>query len=219
MKQAYTKHRLMSTEVLPRAAGLLLAMLLCVAFSACGSGPPPRPTPQSEDPGNVLWGHGEKAVTLRLQAAGDVNAFEGRPHTIQLCVYQLDKQNAFDQMKGTQDGIDVLLQCAAFDTSVKSATRFFLQPSEMATYTLDRAEEAHFVGVACGYFDSTPAQSARLWQIPLNREQSGHLFWKTTLYSAGDLDLRLHLSAHALEENSERGAKGAPETEAKGLTK
>jgi type VI secretion system VasD/TssJ family lipoprotein len=209
----------MSTGGLPGAVGLLLAMLLCAAISACGSGPPPKPTLQAEDPDNVLWGYGEKAVTLRLQAAGDVNSFEGKAHTIQLCAYQLDKQDAFNQKKGTQDGIDALLQCAPFDASVKSATRFFLQPSEMATYTLDRAEGAHFVGIVCGYFDSTPEQSAKLWEIPLGREQSGYLFWKTTLYSAGGLDLRLHLSARALEENSEPVTKNEPGTKAKELTK
>ncbi|MDR2055479.1 MAG: type VI secretion system lipoprotein TssJ [Desulfovibrio sp.] len=220
MKQAYTKRRPLSTGGLPGAAGLLLAMLLCAAVSACGGGgPPPKPTPQSEDPTNVLWGYGEKAITLRFQAAKDVNTFEDKPHTIQLCVYQLDEQNAFNQTRGTQDGISALLQCTAFDKTVKSVTRFFLQPSEMAAYTLDRAEGALFVGIVCGYFDSTPEQSAKLWQIPLSQEQSGHLFWKKNIYSAGGLDLRLHLSARALEEDNEVKAKDKPRTEAKELTK
>jgi hypothetical protein len=97
-----------------------------------------------------------------------------------------------------------MLQCAVFDQSVKNATRIFLQPDETAMHTLDRAEGALFVGVVCGYFDSTPAQSARLWRIPPTATESGFLFWKSTQYSAGGLTLSLHLSAKALEEDSER---------------
>jgi type VI secretion system VasD/TssJ family lipoprotein len=189
---------------LRRALSLFLPAILCCALLAgCGGASAPKPALESEDPGNVLWSYGEKAIRLRLNAAKDLNTFDGKAHTLQLCVYQLDKRDAFDLQKADQDGINSLLRCAAFDKSVKSATRIFLQPDETAVYSLDRAEGATFVGVACGYFDSTPEQSARLWQIPLASTQSGFLFWKSTLYSAGGLDLSLHLSAKALEENSE----------------
>jgi type VI secretion system VasD/TssJ family lipoprotein len=192
--------------VLRRALSLLLPALLCCGLLAgCGSAPlPPKPLPESEDPDNVLWPYGEKALRLRLDAARDLNFFDGKAHTLQLCVYQLDKRDAFDLHRKTQDGINSMLQCAVFDQSVKSATRIFLQPDETAAHTLDRAEGALFVGVVCGFFDSTPAQSARLWRIPLTTTQSGFLFWKSTLYSAGGLSLALHLGAQALEEDSDR---------------
>jgi predicted component of type VI protein secretion system len=150
----------------------------------------------------VIWSYGEKALQLRLSAARDLNSFEDKAHTLQLCVYQLDKRDAFDLLKDTQDGINTLLHCSAFDKSVKGATRIFLQPGETAMYTLDRAEGTLLLSVVCGYFDSTPAQSARLWPIPPKETQSGHLFWKSTVYSAGGLALSLHLNAHALEEDS-----------------
>jgi type VI secretion system VasD/TssJ family lipoprotein len=201
--QAYTKHRPVSIPALRRALALLLAGLLSAGFLAgCGSAPPPKPALQSEDPDAVVWAYGEKALQLRLSAARDLNSFEDKAHTLQLCVYQLDKRDAFDLLKDTQDGINTLLHCSAFDKSVKGATRIFLQPGETAMYTLDRAEGTLFLSVVCGFFDSTPAQSARLWPIPPKETQSGHLFWKSTVYSAGGLALSLHLNAHALEEDS-----------------
>lgn len=183
---------------------ILPAALSCGLLPGCGSAPPPKPMLESEDPDSVLWSYGEKALQLHLNAARDLNSFDGKAHTLQICVYQLDKRDAFDLQKGTADGISSLLQCSAFDKSVKSTTRIFLQPEETANYDLDRAEGALFVGIVCGYFESSPEQSARLWRIPLSSTQSGFLFWKSTLYSAGRLVLSLHLAAHALEEDSER---------------
>jgi type VI secretion system VasD/TssJ family lipoprotein len=188
---------------LRRAFSLLLAALLsCGLAAGCGSAPPPKPALESEDPDAVLWSYGEKALQLHLTAVSDLNSFEDKAHTLQLCVYQLDKRDSFDLHKNSQDGIDSMLLCSSFDPSVKSTTRIFLQPGETAVYSLDRAEGALFVGIVCGYFESTPEQSARLWQIPLNQTQSGHLFWKSTRYSAGGLALSLYLTAHALQEDS-----------------
>ncbi|MDR1124837.1 MAG: type VI secretion system lipoprotein TssJ [Deltaproteobacteria bacterium] len=190
----------------PLRASVLLwpILLLCLLAAGCGASPPPKPALESEDPDSVIWAFGEKALRLRLSAAKDLNTFESRAHTLQLCVYQLDQRDAFDLRKSDQDGIDGMLQCAAFDKSVKSATRIFLQPGETALYILDRAEGARFAGVVCGYFEAEPERSAQLWQIPLSEERVGFI-WKTTLYSAGDLVLWLHLSDHAMEEDKTQG--------------
>jgi type VI secretion system VasD/TssJ family lipoprotein len=181
---------------------LLAAMLAFAGLQGCGGGSaqPPRPSAESEDPGNVLWGFADKAVRLNLSASKDLNAYEGRAHSLLICVYQLDKRDAFDPLADTEDGLQTLLQCAPFDKSVKSSVRIFLQPGENAVHALDRAEGAQFVGIVCGFYESTPAQSVRLRQIQPKITESGHLFWKSTIYSAGALDLSLHLSANAVAE-------------------
>ncbi|MDR2604528.1 MAG: type VI secretion system lipoprotein TssJ [Desulfovibrio sp.] len=204
---AYTKLRILSTAppLVPAATtlkfALLAAMLALAGLQGCGgSAQPPRPSAESEDPDNVLWGFADKGVRLELSASKDLNAYESKAHSLLICVYQLDKRDAFDPLAGTQDGLETLLQCAPFDKSVKSSVRIFLQPGENAVHALDRAEGAQFVGIACGFYESTPAQSVRLFQIQPKKTESGHLFWKSTIYSAGALDLSLHLGANAVAE-------------------
>jgi type VI secretion system VasD/TssJ family lipoprotein len=187
------------------AARLLLCCLLCLSgiCAGCGDKSPQKPTLVADSPDNVLWPFGSKAITLRISADRDLNSFQDKPHSLQLCVYQLDGRESFDRL-ATPDGIDTLLQCGAFDRSVKSSTRIFLQPEEDAVHVLNRAEGASIVAVTCGFFETSPERSTRVWAIPPKVTTSGMLFWKSTTYSAGTLNLDLHLSAHALEEDISR---------------
>jgi type VI secretion system VasD/TssJ family lipoprotein len=203
----YTKLRALSTAppLLRVAAGLIFIVFAAAALAGlqgCGGGAaqPPKPSAEAESPDNVLWGFAGKALRLELDAAGDVNTYESKAHSLQICVYQLDRRDAFDPLAGTRDGLDTLLQCAPFDKSVKSAVRIFMQPGENAVHTLDRAEGAQYVGIVCGFFDSTPEQSVLLRQIPTKTTESGRLFWKSTTYSAGTLDLSLHFSANSISD-------------------
>ncbi|MDR0826963.1 MAG: type VI secretion system lipoprotein TssJ [Desulfovibrio sp.] len=182
---------------------LLFLLILPLLFAALGCGsknPDPKPQKESETPDNVLWTYASKALSFHFSAAKDLNAFDNKAHSLQLCIYQLDKREAFEALAGTDDGKNSLLQCAAFDKSVKASARVFVQPGEDAVHTLDRAEGTQFVGIAGGYFESTPQQSVKLWEIAPKSTVSGSLFWKSTTYSAGSLALSLHLSAHALED-------------------
>ncbi|MDR2669156.1 MAG: type VI secretion system lipoprotein TssJ [Desulfovibrio sp.] len=221
----YTKFGLLSTTPsLVWAATklkfvLLAAMLSLAGLQGCGGGSaqPPRPSAESEDPDNVLWGFADKGVRLELSASKDLNAYEDKAHSLLICVYQLDKRDAFDPLAGTQDGLETLLQCAPFDKSVKSSVRIFLQPGENAVHSLDRAEGAQFVGIACGFYESTPARSVRLLQIQPKKTESGHLFWKSTIYSAGTLDISLHLGANAVAEKD--AGRQSPDGEEAGSKK
>jgi len=186
-------------RILVRFALLLFFALICVLITACASAPP-KPALQSEDPDLVLWPRAEQAIRLRISADRDLNIYESKAHSIQLCVYQLDKPDDFLKLAKTQDGIAQLLKAEPFDKSVKDVARLFLQPFEEAALALDRAENATFVGIVCGYFDSTPENSAKVWEIKLRVAKSG-AFFKTTVYSAGTLDLALRLTARAMVED------------------
>jgi type VI secretion system VasD/TssJ family lipoprotein len=182
----------------------LLCCLLCLAgLVGCGDKQPPKPTLEAETPDNILWPYGSKAITLHLNADKDLNAYQSKAHSLQLCVYQLDKREAFDKLV-MSDGLATLLQCGLFDPSVKASTRIFLQPDEDAVHILNRAEGTVLVGIVCGFFDSTTDRSVGVWSINPKVTKSGMLFWKSTSYSAGTLDLSLHLSANAMEEDSLR---------------
>jgi type VI secretion system VasD/TssJ family lipoprotein len=194
-----------------RSAGRLVrALCLCLLLAACGGSQPPPPPEepplQSEDPAKIRWPRAEKAIQLDFTADRDLNVYDAKAHSLQLCVYQLDKPDAFADQAKSPEGIAALLQCAAFDKSVKHTTRLFLQPLESAASILDRAEGARYLAVVCGYFEAKPEDSAKIWEFKPKETTSGSLFWKSTLYSAGELALHLRLTAHALQEAEEAQA-------------
>lgn len=189
-----------SGKTFPRLA---LAVLLCVLLSACGASEPPQPAQparESEDPALVLWPRAEKAVRLRFIADRNLNMYDAKAHSLQICVYQMDSQEAFLNLAQTPEGITRLLKAEPFDGSVKAVVRLFMQPLEERAVELDRAENATYIGIVCGYFDSEPKDSAGVWEIKPQAETTGHLFWKSTVYRAGTLDLALRLTARSVEE-------------------
>lgn len=203
MIDAYTITGGVSTARACRAARALLAALFCVLLAACAASEPPKPSLQAEDPSLVLWPRGEKAIRLRFSADRDLNQYDAKAHSIQICVYQLDKPDAFLNLAATQEGVTTLLKAEPFDDSVKNVVRLFTQPLEDSVFALDRVENATFVGIACGYFDSTPENAVGVWEIKPRVTTTGTLFWKSTLYSAGTLDLALRLTARAMVESGE----------------
>ena len=187
-------------RILVRLAFFLLFASSGVMLAACASAPP-KPALQSEDPNLLLWPRAERAIRLRVSTDRDLNSYESKAHSIQLCIYQLDNADEFLKLAKTREGVAKLLQAEPFDKSVKDVARLFLQPLEESALVLDRAENATFVGIACGYFDSTPENSAKVWAIKPHTTRSGILF-KTTIYSAGTLELALRLTARAMVEES-----------------
>ena len=183
--------------------GLKLASaLLCLFFCGCGATEPPQPAKEAADPDLIVWPREEKAIRIEVNADRDLNMYESKAHSLQICVYQLDNPGAFSELAKTQDGINVLLKAEPFDKSVKNVSRLFIQPFENNVFHLDRVEYANFVGIVCGYFDSTPENCAKVWEIPPRATTTGHLFWKETKYRAGTLDLDLHLTDRAMAERT-----------------
>lgn len=203
---AYTKTNSLSTVSCKRAFARLwflsAAVLFCALFAGCGATSQPKASLESGDPALVLWPRAEKAVLLHFMADRALNTYDSKSHSIQVCVYQLDKPDAFQELAKTQEGVTTLLKAEPFDASVKNVVRLFVQPLEDISVALDRQEEATFVGIVCGYFESAPEDAAKVWKIPFEETTTGSLFWKSTTYSAGILDIRLRLTSRAMVESS-----------------
>lgn len=199
----YPKQTALSTGLRPwlNLALCALAALFLAAAPGCGGkdNAPQAPAREAESKDSILWAQEPKGITLDLTASPDLNMYEGKAHTLLLCLYQLEKREAFDALAATPDGLSRLLECGSFDPSVKMTSRIFLQPGENAAHTLDRVENARYAALACGYFSPSPVTAARVWEIPVNTRTEGWV-WKTTYYSAGKLGLRLYLDAQGLRE-------------------
>lgn len=107
------------------------------------------------------------AVTITLRADSQLNLYQGAPHTLVACTYQLRDPNAFNQLVDEKDGLPKLLECGRFDASVAYAKRLVVQPGQEMRDSLDRAEGAKYVSVVAGYYNLQKWNVVRLFQIPV----------------------------------------------------
>ena len=178
-------------------AFLLLSVTACLLLGACGrKSPPPPGTPGSPE---ANWAFEPKAIGLHFKADPELNSYNGKPHTLLLCIYQMTDPTAYNDLSKTNDGIIKLLGCTRFDNSVASFQRVIVQPSEDKTVALDRAEKAQFVAVVAGYYQISPPQVALLYEIPVISTTKG-IFVKKTTKTVGDPKIDLFLGPQEMQK-------------------
>ena len=136
----------------------------------------------------------KEAVTITLKADPQLNLYQGSPHTLVACTYQLRDPNAFNQIVDEKDGLPKLLECGRFDASVAYAKRLVLQPGQELKDSLDRAEGAKYVSVVAGYYNLQKWNSVRLFQIPVGTLSS----------KPQNVNVELYLGPEAIQELKRR---------------
>ncbi|MHC4269246.1 MAG: type VI secretion system lipoprotein TssJ [Planctomycetota bacterium] len=122
------------------------------------------------------YGYTEKSILLSVKSDLQLNLYQGKPHTLVLCVYQLRDPNSFNQIMDEDDGLSKLLDGSRFDNSVSSAKKIVVHPGIEVTEPLDRADGAKYVCVVAGYFyelqkdkdEIQKDQIVRLFPVPLS---------------------------------------------------
>ncbi len=122
------------------------------------------------------FGYSEEDIQLRVMSDLQLNLYQGKPHTLVLCVYQLRDPNTFNQIADEEGGISKLLDGSRFDNSVSSSKKLVVHPGIEVAEVLDRAEGAQYVCVVAGYFyelqkdkdEIQKDQIVRLFPIPLS---------------------------------------------------
>lgn len=119
----------------------------------------------SRRPDYGIYGIG--AIQLRIKSDQDLNYYNGEPHTLRLCVYQLSSLNAFNQLREEKDGFSKLLECSSFDSSVTSSKPFVIYPGQDLNEVIDRAEGTKYIAFIAGYYKMQKDESIRNYQIPV----------------------------------------------------
>ncbi len=145
------------------------------------------------------WTYAPGAVKLRYRSDKRLNEYDGRAHTVAMCVYQLSKPNAFNTLSKTKKGLLKLLQCKSFDPSVVYYEIVYAQPGEDRLDFLDRAEDAKYMGVAAGYNLLEPRQSTRLFQYPVETKTTG-MFFTSTSKHPGKVFVNLFLGPFGIQK-------------------
>lgn len=158
-------------------------------FSACTTDKKPDPVP--------VRSFVERAIKIDYKADRELNLYEGKPHTILMCLYQLVDSDIFNELAKSKDGLNKLLSCLRFDESVVEFKKIIVQPGESKTIYLDRAEKTKWVGLVAGYYDLVPGQITHLFEIPVVIEKKGILF-KKRIARIGNLSINLFLAPNAI---------------------
>lgn len=143
--------------------------------------------------------YAEKAISIRYRADENLNTFEDKPHTLLLVVYQLGDVNPFNGLTKDATGLVKLLQGEKFDASVMSVNRFFVEPGETNRLDIDRYENVKWVGIVAGYYDLTPGQVTRVYELPVLIESKG-MFFKTNEARMGMFITNLYFGPSSLQE-------------------
>lgn len=167
--------------------------LFCMAVVACASQPVAPPS---------QWRYEKEAVHVHLRADPQLNLYQGNPHTLLVCIYQLRDPNAFNQLSQEENGLYKLLECGSFDSSVANAKRLIVHPGQEMVTDLDRAEGARYVAVVAGYYTVERDGMVRLYDVPWYVETSGFL-GQTKVAKPGPLKIELVLGSQQIEEFGE----------------
>jgi len=145
------------------------------------------------------WRYEKGAISVKLKADPQLNLYDGKPHTLLVCLYQLRDPNEFNQLTGDEEGLYKLLECSRFDSSVVSSKRLFIQPGEELSESLDRAEGARYVAVVAGYFLIQKEGMVRLYDVPWFVDTKGFIM-RTKESKPGPLEIDLVLGSEQIQK-------------------
>ncbi len=172
----------------------LLILFLMLFFSAsCSKKPPPA----------VTWSYQPKGLTISLEADKKLNSYKSQSHTVMLVIYQLENITAFKRFSGYEAGILKLLEGELFDPAVVAVKKVFVEPGESRSLTMDRAENAKWVGIVAGYFGLAPNSVTKTFQFTSSTKKRGFIR-KTKTAEVDPLEINLLLAPSEIREVTDK---------------
>ncbi len=168
-----------------REATILLFIFLILFFCSCAKVVIPPD-----------WKYGKGEILIHLKSDPQLNLYQGIPHTLVVCMYHLRDPNAFNQLVDEKEGLPKLLECTRFDPSVTFSKRLILEPGQVLTESLDRAEGAKYVGIVTGYYNLQKESTVRFYSVPVIEEKSE----TTILMKPGILNIDLYLGPQQIQD-------------------
>jgi predicted component of type VI protein secretion system len=98
-----------------------------------------------------------------------------------------------------EDGLKRLLEAQSSDASFMAAQKFFVEPGESKTLTLNRAEKAKWIAIVAGYYNLAPDKVTKVFEIPVKVETKG-LIRRKRVAEIQPLHVDLILGPHSIQE-------------------
>ncbi|WP_322997259.1 type VI secretion system lipoprotein TssJ [Castellaniella sp.] len=178
---------------MPPTRLLSLFVLICLASLAGGCSSVNSAlggNTSKEAKAEVAWDYARGAIQIELDSDANLNDYFNRPHTVVLGVFQVADDKTFTSALKDTDKLKQVLASGNADKDILQLDRYVVSPDKHTILTLDRVQDARFVGLIVGYYHFSPDDAAKLFRIPLNMDSSGMI---STTYTAQPAHLALKL--------------------------
>jgi len=165
-------------------------LIIATFMQACASTPTKNPD---------QWPAAQNSIQIDIHADKNLNIYEGSPHVVPLCFYQLKDTNFFNKLASYPDGLNRLLECRSFHPSVARIFRVTLQPDTQKKITMDREKDVQHVAITAGYFFKDNNKINRIYNIPVKAERPA-LIKSTEIVKPAQLDILLKLGPEQIED-------------------
>lgn len=145
---------------------------------------------QKEAKAEVSWDYARGAIQIELVANADMNAYFNQAHTLVLGLFQIDDAKTFMQLVNDPKTLTQMLASGNPGKEILQLDRYVVSPDKRTLLTLDRVQDAKYLGVVAGYYNFDAQGASRLFRIPLNIQKDG---WVTTTYTARPSNLAIRL--------------------------
>ncbi|MCW8445546.1 type VI secretion lipoprotein TssJ [Fluoribacter gormanii] len=160
----------------------MLRIIFCILFLMIGG----CTTGGKEKEPQLASSYQDNAILIRAVASKELNQYDHRKHTLKFAVVQVEKIEDVQNQIVNAEGISQLLDG---DTEADNTTQtnkkvhiqtFFIAPGMTQTFTLARMAAVKKIVVVAGYFNLTPANAVRVYEIPVFKKWNPLTFWKKT---------------------------------------
>jgi type VI secretion system VasD/TssJ family lipoprotein len=145
-------------KVLPVNQLFMMIVMLATFMQACTNIPTKKPE---------HWPQAENAIQIEIIADSNVNVYEGIPHAVPICFYQLFRPDFFNKLASYPKGLNRLLECRSFHPSVARIHRVTIAPNEKKTIVMNREKDVRHVAVTAGYFFKDKSKITQILDIPV----------------------------------------------------
>jgi len=139
------------------------------------------------------------AIHFEIRADSQLNIYEGIPHSVPVCFYQLHHIDFLEKLMLNPDGINRLLECRAFHTSVARTYRLTIEPKDKKRIVMNREKDVKHIAVTAGYFMKENNQKIiQVYDIPVIAERPA-LIKSTEIVRPGPLNVKLTFGPEQIE--------------------
>ncbi|KPA11053.1 type VI secretion protein [Candidatus Magnetomorum sp. HK-1] len=177
-------------KLIPHSILIPLIFLVFATFmQACISIPIKKPD---------QWPYASNAIHFEICANKNLNIYEGLPHAIPVCFYQLQSFDFFKELSLFPEGLNRLLECRSFHPSVVRTYRLTIEPDERKKIVMDREKDVKYVALAASYFIKENKKITRLYEIPVVAERPA-LIKSTEIVKPGPLKIHIEFGPEQIE--------------------